>query len=313
MGARPSTRAVSITIGYIVLLAALLVIRLGRQHLFPVEPPADTAPPVVSQPPAPPAGSPTRTEAPTAIETPTRTEPLTTAAAPAPAAPSTKPEKVEAPIARSRSDKPETASAPAPVTAPPLVPMTAATSGDTRATPDVDRTDTAIVPPPALPEASADPGRIGESVEAVALPRAVDFDRGAGDRSTRPGLPEGIIGACPGTRSLRAGLRSSRRHQRCRGLAVGGCQGAVARVRAVADAGSELRQLHVFRLRQRCRGAMCGCSPLRAAHRRHRAQDRAARLDDRIRPCRRDLADHQDFGSVTASTFHPRSTLTTRA
>ena len=171
MGVRPSTRAVPITIGYIVLLAALLVIRLGRQHLFPADPPADTAPRVVSQPPAPPAGSPTRAEAPTAIETPTKTEPLTTAAAPAAAAPSTRPEKVEAPITRSRSDTPETNSASAPVTAPPLAPMAAATSGDARATPDVDRTDTAIVPPPALPEASADPGSVGEAVEAVTLPR----------------------------------------------------------------------------------------------------------------------------------------------
>lgn len=161
MGARPPTRAVSITFGYIVLLAALLVIRLGRQHLFPADPPADTAPRVVSQPPAPPAGSPTRAEAPTAIETPTKTEPLTTAAAPAAAEPSTRPEKIEAPMTRSRRDTPETNSASAPVTAPPLAPMAAATSG----------TDTAIVPPPALPEASADPGSVGEAVEAVTLPR----------------------------------------------------------------------------------------------------------------------------------------------
>ena len=93
--------------------------------------------------------------------------------------------------------------------------------------------------------------------------------RRTGNRSTRPGLPEGVIGSGSGPRSLRAGLRSSRRHRCCSRLAVGGCQGAVARVRAVADAGSELRQLHVFRLCQRCCGAMCGYSPLRAAHRRH--------------------------------------------
>jgi hypothetical protein len=39
---RPSARAVSITIGYIILLAALAVIRLGRQHLPAVRPPADS-------------------------------------------------------------------------------------------------------------------------------------------------------------------------------------------------------------------------------------------------------------------------------
>jgi hypothetical protein len=169
MGARPSTRAVSITIGYIVLLAALLVIRLGRQHLFPADAPADTAPRLVSQP-APPAASPIRTEAPTAIETPTKIEPVTNAAAPAAAAKPSRPEKIEAPIPRSRIGKPETQSASARVTAPPLAPMAAATSGDARATHDVDRTDAAIVPPPALPETLADPRSLGEAVEAVTLP-----------------------------------------------------------------------------------------------------------------------------------------------
>ena len=170
MGAGPSTRAVSITIGYIVLLLSLLVIRLGRQHLFPADAPADTTPRVVSEPPAPPAGSPTRTEAPTAVETPTRTEPPQNAAAAPAAATPTRPEKVEARSPRSKIDKPATHSASAPVTAPPLAPR-AGTSGDARATRDVDRTDTAIVPPPALPEVSAAPGSVGAAVEAATLPR----------------------------------------------------------------------------------------------------------------------------------------------
>jgi hypothetical protein len=140
MGARPSTRAVSITIGYIVLLLSLLVIRLGRQHLFPADAPADTTSRVVGQPPAPPAGSPTRTEAPTAVETPTRTEPPQNAAADPAAARPTRPEKVEARGPRPKIDKPETHSA-------------------------------AIVPPPALPEMSAAPGSVGEAVEATTLPR----------------------------------------------------------------------------------------------------------------------------------------------
>ena len=167
---RPSTRAVSITIGYVVLLAALLVIRLGRQHLVPASPPADRPSAAVTPPsPAPPIEGRAKVDAPT-VEAPKVEAP--NAEAPKPVA-APKPLAVSKPLASKPVESPRQAEAlektepAAEVTAKP-----APTSGDARATPDVARTDTAMLPPPTLPEALAEPGRIGEAMGPVAaLPR----------------------------------------------------------------------------------------------------------------------------------------------
>lgn len=147
MAGGSSTRAVSITIGYIVLLVALLVIRIGRHQVGHVTPPAETRP-VASQPSTPPpAQAPARLEKPVAAATPAESHP---------------------PIARSRISRPAT---PAPPVVAPAAPEAAATTGDVRTTPDVDRTDTALVPA-VVPAAPVIPARVGEMVEPIAaLPR----------------------------------------------------------------------------------------------------------------------------------------------
>jgi hypothetical protein len=168
MAGRSPTRAVSITIGYVVLLAALFVIHVGRQQIGRDDRPAQ--PQVTSPPPAPQTETAARIDKPAAIDT-TKVE----GARP----PATAPDRVvpmaperHAPLGRSRVRAPETSTEESPALPAPA--ETAATTGDARTTPAVDRTETPLPPAPAVPPPTAIPNRVGELVEPVAaLPRPV--------------------------------------------------------------------------------------------------------------------------------------------
>jgi hypothetical protein len=165
MASRSSPRAASITIGYIVLLVALFVIRVGRQQVGHEKSPGEP-PRVASQPSAPPIESPTRIDKPAVIETPSVEPSRPVAAAPKPAVAVAAPPS-QPPVARSRISVPETSAEVLPIL--PASPEAAATTGDARTVPDVDRTEPALLPAPSVPATTAVPSRLGELVEPMAV------------------------------------------------------------------------------------------------------------------------------------------------
>jgi hypothetical protein len=144
MPVRPLARVISFVIPCVILVAALVLIRVGRQRPAPDSPPVETPPQAVSEPSNQPTETPAPIEPPTQIETPDTRPTVRKPSAPSPSA-------------RGSARRPA---------------ATTAKSGEARAT--TDRTEVAAAPPPSLPEPTSDPGRVGEAIEPVAPPpRAV--------------------------------------------------------------------------------------------------------------------------------------------